>query len=336
MTFFNVDGVKELLSAPRNIVITTHASPDGDAIGSSLALSIFLKKRNHQTTVITPDEYPSFLNWLPEQKSVIKHNLQTKESDKVISGADLIFCLDFNTTDRLGGLENSVNSAVCPKILIDHHQFPGDWADFMFCDEGASSTAELLYRFIGSLGDLELLDQSIGECLYAGIVTDTGSFKFPSTSSETMKIAAELMELGVNTPMIQNLIYDNSSEDRLRLLGFSLTEKLRIFPEYHTAIITLSKTELDRYNYKTGDTEGIVNYPLSIAEVWMAVLITKKNGDVRMSFRSKGKVPVHIIAREHFSGGGHKNAAGGVSEKSVEETAEYLYGILKKYAEYLC
>lgn len=333
MIDFDFTYVRDLLSLTKKIVITTHVSPDGDAIGSSLALALYLRKLGHDATVITPDNYPAFLKWLPANESVLKFDKDEKAGQKAIDNAELIFCLDFNTPDRMSGLRHSIESTDCPKILIDHHQEPEQWTEVMYADSSASSTCELVYRFIAGLDGLQYLDKDIGSCLYTGIVTDTGSFKFPSTSSETLKITADLMDLGVEASNIQNLIYDNSSEDRLRLMGYALTEKLMIFEEYATAIIGLDAKELKRFNHKTGDTEGLVNYPLSISAVKMSIFISQKGEDVRLSFRSKGDIPVHLIAKEFFSGGGHANAAGGISDKSVEDTVAYIQEILPKFIE---
>jgi len=330
---FDFTDARNLLTTAKKIVITTHVSPDGDAIGSSLALSLFLKKLGYDTTVVTPDDYPAFLKWLPDNENVLIFDKDRIIGQKAIDDADLIFCLDFNTADRMAGLREIIESKDCPKILIDHHQEPEQWTDIMFVDSSASSTSELIYRFIDGLDGLKHLDKDIGSCLYTGIVTDTGSFKFSSTTAETLKITAELMTLGVETSAIQNLIYDNSSEDRLRLMGYALTEKLLIFKEYNTAIIGLNAEELKRFNYKTGDTEGLVNYPLSISSVKLSIFISEKSGDVRLSFRSKGDIPVHEIARDHFNGGGHVNAAGGISDKSVDETIAYLKQILPEFSK---
>ena len=302
----------------------------------TFALYLFLKKLGITSRVITPDSYPDFLHWLPEQDSVLKYDSDKEESENWVRDSDLIFCLDFNSANRMSSLRHIIEESSTPKVLIDHHQDPDQWTEVLLSDPSASSTSELVYRVIDGLGHIDLIDKEIGTCLYTGIVTDTGSFKFPSTSSETMLIASKLMALGVDTPKIQNLIYDNSSEHRLRLLGFSLTERLDIVEQYHTAIIGLDAADLEKYKYQAGDTEGIVNYPLGISSVKMAVLISEKKGQVRMSFRSKGNVPVHDIANKHFSGGGHVNAAGGISDKSVKGTVEFLKSILPEFSEFLC
>jgi phosphoesterase RecJ-like protein len=333
---FDLSELSKYIANSKKVTITTHVSPDGDALGSSLAMQLFIKKIGIDSKVITPDHYPDFLHWLPEQDSVLNYEDDKIECEAWIKSSDLIICLDFNTADRMASLRQVIEESPFPKVLIDHHQNPVKWTEVMLSDSSASSTAELVYRIIEGLGHENLIDKEIGTCLYTGIVTDTGSFKFPQTSSDTMLIASKLMKLGVDTPKIQNLIYDNSSEHRLRLLGFSLTERLEIIQEYHTAIIGLDAGDLEKHFFQTGDTEGIVNYPLSISSVKMAVLITEKKGQVRMSFRSKGKVPVHDIAFKYFKGGGHVNAAGGISELSVKETIAYLKSILPEFREFLC
>lgn len=336
MTNFDFTEAKILLSTAKRVAITTHVSPDGDAIGSCLALSLFLKKLNYITKVITPDNYPEFLHWMPGNDDVLQYHIHKSASEEFIKTADLIFCLDFNSPDRLSGLRNLIEEKKCPKILIDHHQKPDKWTDVLFSDTSASSTCEMIYRFMEGIDQLKQIDEQIGSCLYVGIITDTGSFKFPSTTSFTLRISAELLDLGVDGPKIQNLVYDNSTEDRLRLLGYALTEKLIIEETYHTAIIGLSSEELKKFNYKAGDTEGLVNYPLGISGVRMSVFLSAKNGEVRMSFRSKGKIPVNEIAAKHFKGGGHINAAGGVSNLSVDETIKFLKSILPEFSPFLC
>lgn len=331
----SITEIKNFLETSRNILITTHLSPDGDAIGSSLALAFYLKKRGHEVTVVTPDDYPRFLHWLPGNKHVLRYNMLPERSQERLDNAELVFCLDCNDIRRLGKFSGPVAENDALRIVIDHHQDPTDMAKYMLVNSDASSTAELIYEFLEAMGDEDLMDEEIAQCLYAGIVTDTGSFKFPLTSAKTHYIAARIKEAGVDTSKIHNLIYDNSTEDRLRLLGYALTSKLKVLHKYNAAIISLNKKELERFRFNPGDTEGIVNYPLSIGKIRMAVLVTEKNDEVRLSFRSKGSFPVNQIAKDHFSGGGHLNAAGGISSRSVEETVQHLISILPEYAEAL-
>lgn len=323
--------VKALLTTPKKVLITTHRSPDGDAMGSSLALFHYLRKKGHQVQVITPDDYPDFLHWLPGHEEVMHFYSQRGKSAGIAKDADLLFCLDFNSLDRLWEFSKAVEASPAVKVVIDHHRDPEDFAQFSFIDIHASSTSQLVYEFIEQMGDRELIDREISDCLYTGIITDTGSFKFSSTSPKTHRIAAEIMAAGSDTTAIHNLIYDNSSEDRLRLLGYALSSKLIVYPQYNAALISLTKEELERFHYKTGDTEGIVNYPLSIKGIVMAVLITEKQGEARLSLRSKGDFPVNEIAREYFSGGGHRNAAGGIAPLPVSAVIEKIESILPLY-----
>jgi phosphoesterase RecJ-like protein len=327
----HINQLKNILSTPRKVVVTTHKSPDGDAMGSSLALYHYLLKKGHDVQVITPDDYPEFLHWLPGNDHVKNFYKQKKETSLITTGAEVIFCLDFNSIDRLWEYAPVVQASQATKIVIDHHRDPEDFADYSFVDISASSTSQMIYEFIEELGDRKLIDKTISDCLYTGIVTDTGSFKFSSTSPKTHRIAAEIMAAGSDTTAIHNLIYDNSSEDRLRLLGFALSSKLIVYPQYNAAIISLTKEELSKFNYKTGDTEGIVNYPLSIKGIVMAVLITEKNGEARLSLRSKGNFPVNEMARKYFHGGGHMNAAGGIDQLPVSSVIEKIENILPLY-----
>ncbi len=325
-----IDEIRNLLnSGSKNVVITTHQSPDGDAIGSSLALSMFLKKSGHQTQVITPDDYPEFLHWMPENDTVLQYIHYKKKCNEIVEKSDVIFCLDFNSIDRLAELATPVSKSQATKIVIDHHRNPQHFEDAIYHDIEASSTCELVYDFIEELNGLSLVDEKIGSAIYAGLVTDTGSFKFPSTSSRTHRIVADLIDRGVEVSAIQNNIYDTSSEYRLRLLGYALTSKMEILHEINTAIISLSEAELKNFNFKPGDTEGLVNYPLSIRTVRISVMITEKKGVVKLSFRSKGAFHVNEIAERHFNGGGHANAAGGVSDLSIEETVERVKTVMK-------
>lgn len=331
-----LDELKILLSTPQQVVITTHHKPDADALGSSLGLAGYLKKKGHTVTVITPSDYPNFLNWMPGQAEVIeyKESNHTKV-EALVQAASLIFCLDFNALARIHDMETMVRVATAPKVMIDHHLQPETFADFVYSTPEAAATAELIYNFIVQLGDAQLLDISIGECLYAGIMTDTGSFKYSSTSPAVHRIAAAIQELGVDTTRIHRLVYDNASYDKLKLLGYVLSEKLVVLPEYRVAYIALSKEELWRFNAQTGDTEGLVNYALSVEGIVMAVLITERPDIVKMSLRSINNFDVSELARKYFSGGGHKNAAGGKSNESLSATVKRLLGVLPEYKERL-
>lgn len=327
----------QLFSEPKKIVILSHRSPDGDSIGSSFGLYHFLKKFNHTLQVITPDPVPPFLHWMPDFETAFNYEKQQEESTAAISEADVICCLDFNTPSRMGNMEVAFNlkSPEAYIINIDHHQQPDDFANFQLSDTSASSTAQLIYDFIINTQGKELLDASIAQCLYSGILTDTGSFRFSSTSPHTHRVVANLLETGINVNSIYQQIYDNYSQDRIKLLGYALKDKLKLYPEYHTAIIDLSEKELNSFQFQKGDTEGLVNFPLSIGWVKMSILLTQKDGIVKMSFRSKGNFSVNELARKHFNGGGHENASGGMCKLSMNATLRKLEDILPNYQEKL-
>jgi len=326
-----VNKVKSLLNKPKRVIIVTHKSPDGDAIGSSLGLYNLLLKKGHQVTVIVPNEYPAFLHWLPGDEKVVNYEKQTEQAKKLIADAELIFCLDFNTLKRIDEVGVEVEKAKAIKFLIDHHPQPDDFADYKFHFTTACSTAELIFEFVELTGDKKLLDAESGICLYTGIMTDTASFRFPSVSAKTHRIAAELIEMGVKFWHAHENVYDSNTEDRLRMLGFSLSEKMKILKEYNTAYITLSKSELDRFNFQAGDTEGLVNYCLSIDGIKMAAFFMEKDGTIKTSFRSKGSIDVNAFARANFNGGGHKNAAGGSFSGTMEEAIKKFRSALPEY-----
>jgi phosphoesterase RecJ-like protein len=321
--------IKEILNDSTSIVITTHKSPDGDAIGSSLALYHFLKKSNKDVTVVVPDAFPDFLNWMIGTDQIIFYDKQSDIADVIIDKADVIFSLDYNSLNRIGELSNPIEKSEAIKIVIDHHQDPKDFADHYIVDTGCCSTSQLIYEFIENLGELEKLDKAIGECIYCGIMTDTGSFRYPSTTSKTHQVIANLIELGADGAKIHQEVYDTYSEQRLRLLGYALTEKMRVFPEYHAAYISLSQEELKRFSFKKGDSEGLVNYPLSIDGIKFTVLITEKEDNVSLSFRSKDDFYVNKIANEHFNGGGHIYAAGGMLEIPFQEAIKKVEEVIK-------
>ena len=323
--------LKELIfNKASNIVITTHKSPDGDAIGSALASYHFLKKLGHKVHVITPNDYASTLHWLPGNKNVIIYEEQIEKANKITISANIILMLDFNNIDRIGKYGNTVANSSANKILIDHHEDPdNELAEIIISNSKSSSTAELLYETINSVGMMQYLDKNIAECLYVGIMTDTGSFKYPSTTEKTHNIISKLITYGVDNAKIHDLIYDNVSEDRVKLLGYCLNNKLLVYPENNSAIISLNGSELKRFNFKKGDTEGFVNYCLSIKDIKFAAFIVEKEGVVKLSLRSKGKIKVNEIAKKHFNGGGHINAAGGISQMSVKQTIKKLEDIIK-------
>jgi bifunctional oligoribonuclease and PAP phosphatase NrnA len=326
-----IEELKALVSKPARVVVTMHHKPDADALGSALAWSSYLTKKGHKVTVISPSDYPFFLNWMPGQADVLNFEEKTSESQKAIEAAEVIYCLDFNDLARLNSMSDSVKDSKATKVLIDHHLHPQQFADIMFSDTNSAATAQLIFDLVEQMGDKHLLDVSIGECIYAGIMTDTGSFRHPSTNKKVHLIAAELMDLGVQTSRIHQLVFDNNSETRLRFLGYVLESKLVILGELHAAYICLSEEELMRFNAKTGDTEGFVNYALSIGGINLAVVIIERKDGVKLSFRSKGDFNVSEFARDHFEGGGHKNASGGRSMQNLKETEERFLSIINNY-----
>lgn len=324
--------VKNLLNTPQKIVIIGHKNPDGDAIGSSLGLSFFLKNLGHDTIVIMPNDFPDFLKWLPGVDDVVVHEKEIEKSTKHIEDADVIFTLDFNSLDRAGDLQSILEICKAKFVMIDHHQQPADYAVATYSDVSMSSTCEMVFHFIDALGHSENLTKEIAINLYTGIMTDTGSFRYPSTTPTTHRVTAKLIEAGAESAMIHQEVYDTNSMDRMKLLGHALNN-LHVLEEYNTAYITLTQKDLDEHNFKKGDTEGFVNYALSIKGIVFAVIFieNKQENIVKMSLRSKGNFSVNDVAREHYSGGGHINAAGGKSSQSLNETVTEFISILPRY-----
>ncbi len=327
-----VQSILQLLDKPQKIAIIPHKNPDGDAIGSSLALCHYLQFKGHQATVIVPNDFPKFLKWMPGVDQILNYEWEHGEASTCLREATVVFTLDFNDLSRTGQMENALQNLSAPMVMIDHHQAPKDYAAIMYSDVGMSSTSEMVYNFIEALGDRATINKEIANCLYAGILTDTGSFKYPSTTSRTHRVVAELIESGAQNAAIHNKIFDTNTPERLHLLGCALNNMV-ILPEYHTAYITLSQEELERHNFKKGDTEGFVNYGLTLENIFFAVIFieNKEEGIIKISFRSEGDFSVNAFAREHFQGGGHKNAAGGRSELSLEATVVYFKKLLENY-----
>ncbi|MBN3034022.1 MAG: bifunctional oligoribonuclease/PAP phosphatase NrnA [Bacteroidales bacterium] len=323
--------VSELIRKNGEICIITHHNPDGDAIGSVLALYHFVKKRGKNVCVIVPNGFPRFLSWLPGSELILLYDRQKELCDSRIHSAGLIFALDLNNPKRLEKACDAFCESAAKKVLIDHHLDPErKWFDVVISASETSSTAEMVYDFMKS-DDPGLLDREIALALFTGIMTDTGSFSYNCNYSRTYRIVAELIDLGIDAVDVHQRVYDTFSEDRLRLLGYCLSRKLTVIPEYRTAYITLTREELKAHHHRTGDTEGIVNYALSIEGIRLAALFTEKEDRIRISFRSRGEFSVNDLARRHFLGGGHKNAAGGDSYGSMEETVERFRSLLKKY-----
>ncbi len=328
----NINELKKILSIPRNIVITTHRNPDGDAIGSSLGLYHFLNEFGHTVRIIVPSEFPEFLNWLPHSDRIIIFDIDPDEPKELLQKADIIFCLDYNSLERVDKMGEIIAPLKCPKVLIDHHLYPENFADFVLSETNASSTSELIYDFVVQLGEENKIETTIGECLFTGILTDTGSFKY-GTSSKLFCLAGKLLALGVDDGKLQDLIFNSLSEKNLRLLGHVLNNRMEILDEYETGIISLTKEDYENFDIQRGDTEGLVNYLLKLKNIKVAVFIHEQPKITKISLRSKGDFSVQEIARDHFKGGGHRNAAGGFSYIGLRPTVKKFKSILPEYKE---
>ncbi|TVR43367.1 MAG: bifunctional oligoribonuclease/PAP phosphatase NrnA [Bacteroidia bacterium] len=327
--------IKKLQSLLENkeqrVAIVAHTNPDGDAIGSSLGFYGYLKQKGfHHIDVIVPSGYASFLHWMPGNDDVRNATDDPENTLKIIAQANLIICLDFNGFGRAEQLEKPLQKSTAVKVMIDHHPDPEDGFDLVISDTSVSSTAELVYRCIDAMGDDTLVTREIAECLYAGIVTDTGSFSYACNNPVTYEIVARLIGKGVDGAYLHRLIYSTYTENRMRLLGYSLSEKLQVIPEAHTAFISLTKKDLERFHHREGDTEGLVNYALDIKDIRLAALFMEKEDYVKASFRSVGKMDVNRLARNYYNGGGHVNAAGGKSYLSMNDTLEAFIALVKK------
>ena len=323
--------IQNLLATPKKIAIIPHRSPDGDAMGSTLALYHFLLKLNHKPVVISPNDFPNFLAWLPSAETVLIYENDKENCTKILNEAELVFTLDFNALHRTGEMEQVLNKLSAPMIMIDHHQKPDSYATVTYSDTAIGSTCEMIYNLISFLDKKTLIDKTIATCIYTGITTDSGSFRFPSTTSTTHRIVAELIDLGIDNSEIHNLLFDDNSSNRLQLLGRAL-QNMKVFPEFKTSYITLSQKELDEFQYQKGDTEGIVNYGLTIKGInFAAIFIEHKDENIiKVSFRSQGNFDVNQFAREHFNGGGHINAAGGKSHESMKATTNKFEDLISK------
>ena len=331
----NVEIFRGLITIPQEVVITTHHKPDADALGSSLAFARYLKKKGHRVTVISPTDYANFLAWMEGNNDVVIYEGNEKEAERLVQNAGLICCLDFSNLSRLHELGDKVAASKAKKILVDHHLEPEDFADFSYWSTEAAATAELVYQLIYDMGDEDLIDKDMADCLYAGVMTDTGSFKHPNTTGNVFRVCARLTELGADTAKVAKLIYDSNSIDKIKFLGFALNERLTILPAYNTAYFAISQEDLARFHSQTGDTEGLVNYALSITGIKFAALIVDRSVMIKISFRSIGDFSVNEFARKHFEGGCHKNASGGKSVLSLEETVSKFESLLTEYKEQL-
>ncbi|MBX2906405.1 MAG: DHH family phosphoesterase [Taibaiella sp.] len=317
------------LNVSRKIFITTHHKPDGDAIGSMLALSHYLAAKGHFVSAVSPSEVPDFLRWMPGCSQLINFESTPDTAIKVLKEAEIIFCLDFNDPGRTKHMETLLLEAKQPKVLIDHHLFPKDVWDYGVSMPEKSSTCEMVFDFIRLAGDDGYINSDIATCLYVGVMTDTGSFKFPATTPSVHTMVARLLETGIDHTAIHEHVYDAWSESRMRFLGYVLIEKMEVFRKFDAALIVLSRKDMNLFNVQNGDTEGLVNYPLSIKGIRFSTLITERGDEIKMSFRSKGDFDVSKFARLYFEGGGHFNASGGRSKSGLDDTVAQFKRILE-------
>ena len=325
--------ITDLLSTPKKVALAVHYNPDGDAIGAALALSLFLQAKGHEVSIFSPNELPDFLDWMPQVTQILVATQQFELCKEKIQAAELIFCLDFNCFERVGILQEPFEQATSPKILIDHHIDPAPTFDMVYSvSEETSSTCELMYYFLAQvLKEKKSITKEMAECLYVGIIIDTGSLSYSCNNQSTYHVLRELFRFGIDGGKIHQLVYDNFSENRVRLLGVCLSERLVTLPDYATSYIYLTKEDLERFHYKQGDIEGIVNYGLSMKNIRFTALFTERDDRIRISFRSKGDFDVNCFARQHFNGGGHKNASGGNSYVSMDHTINEFNALLQKY-----
>jgi phosphoesterase RecJ-like protein len=332
MKELKIEGLTAFLQAKRHIVITNHVNPDGDAMGSALGLSILLKALGHIVNVVVPNDYPDFLKWMAGNSDVVIFENHPEDAKSIVSKADIIFHLDYNAYSRAGLLEETLRESNAVKVMIDHHRQPESWPDYIFSDTDMSSTSQMIYELADIFGWLNNLSKDAADCLYTGIVTDTGSFRFSSTSARTHEIAAHLLQLGVVPNEIYNHVFDTNSISRLRLLG-ALLDKMQYLPESNAVILHLSKEDQEKYNYKRGDSEGFVNYGLSIAGVNISIFLREDKEVVKTSLRSKGDIDVNALSRANFNGGGHVNAAGGILTMSLAAAITHTQNVISTNKE---
>jgi phosphoesterase RecJ-like protein len=332
MTNNEIEAIKTVLASPKKITIIPHRNPDGDAMGSTLGLYHFLLQQDHEVSVISPNEFPDFLAWLPASDKVLVFEKDKENCTRILNESDLIFTLDFNALHRTGDIMQATLETLDKTfVMIDHHEFPDAFAKYTFSDTKYGSTCEMVYHFIHQLKQENLINKTVATCIYTGIVTDSGSFRFPKTTSTTHRIVADLIDKGVENSAIHNQLFDKSSYSRLQLLGRAL-QNMKLMTDYKTSYITLSQEELNTYNFQKGDTEGIVNYGLSIDGIDFTAIFIENLEEkiIKISFRSQGSFDVNQFSRNYFGGGGHINAAGGKSDKSLQETIADFERIVKE------
>ena len=330
-----ITSVKQVLAdAKKKITIVPHENPDGDAIGSALGLGQTLKNFGHDVNVVPVNDYPDFLKWFTSDVPVVIYEQDKKLAKELIFASDVLICMDFNEAKRAGHLEKMIMKFDKIRILIDHHPYPTSFCNYTFSETSYSSTAELAFDVIQGIGLADYIDERAAEALFTGIVTDTGNFSH-NTSKNTFMVVSHLLQYGINTDKIRSEVYSNFTSDRMKLLGYCLNEKMQVFPEMRTAVISLSSKELEEFNFTPGDTEGFVNYPLSIKNIVFTALFIEKDGLVKASFRSKGNFPANAFSKLHFNGGGHLNAAGGLSKLGLEETIIKFTQLLPEFKHQL-
>ena len=332
-----IDHVEKWFEKADKIVIVSHVSPDGDAIGSSLGLYHFLVSQEKTVHVIVPNAFPDYLKWMPGAKDILQYNRYKEFADKLIHEADVICCLDFNVLSRIDDMEEAVKTSNARKLLVDHHLHPGDFARITISHPGMSSTAELVFRLICQLGNFSDISKEGAECIYAGMMTDTGAFTFNSNKREIYLIIGELLSKGIDKDEIYRNVYNTSSEGRLRLKGYVLYEKMQLFPQFRSALISLSREEQKKFHYMKGDTEGLVNIPLSIKDICFSAFLREdtEKDMIKISLRSEGTFPCNQVASEYFNGGGHLNASGGEFYGTLEEAIDLFKQALVKYEDLL-
>lgn len=324
--------IRELLAeGGKRILIISHHNPDGDAIGASLGLANWLNKMDHDTNVIVPNRFPSFLSWMKNADKIVVYSDLTEKAIELLKRAEVVFAVDFNDLSRIREFDEQLSNSAAYKVLIDHHPDPDPFADLTISDVHVSSTAELIYTFIRDVRLSVKIDRDIASCIFAGIMTDTGCFSFNSSQPTTYQIVGELLDYGIQKDLIYDLVYNNFTYERTRLMGYCLDQKMKYLPEYKTAYISLTQEEMRKYNFRIGDAEGFVNLPLSIKGVRFSILFTEKKDMIKLSFRSKGNFPVNELASKYFHGGGHRNAAGGEWYESLYKTIEKLINLLPEY-----
>ncbi|WP_159520600.1 DHH family phosphoesterase [Sunxiuqinia indica] len=331
-----INAFKELIVEPnQRVVILPHVNPDGDAIGSALGMAHILKTSGLQVNVVCVNEYADFFKWMDDQESVTFYSSDPKKVEQLLDDSDLLICLDFNHLSRTGKMKELIENYSKSTVLIDHHPYPQDFADIIISHPECSSTAELVFHVIRALDFEQYMNKSAAECLFCGIMTDTGSFDYNVSDPQTFQTVGELLKFGIDQDYIHSQVFDNYSADRMRLLGYCLNECMEVFPEHHAAVIYLTKETQAKFNFVKGDSEGFVNYPLSIRGIHFSTLFSEKDGMVKASFRSKGEFAVNEFASENFNGGGHCNAAGGEIYASLTETLDKYRKLLPVYQEKL-